>query len=103
MGISSRKDPRFAPQSSLANCHASRQATHRLQGLVVLVGLLTSKLIWPSLLAARFTSQRQWQEETGRSLLLGYSGGAVAEFHRIPCLSTEKLFRPTTNTQQRAM
>ncbi len=33
----------------------------------------------------------------GCPAILGYSGGAVPEFHRIPCLSANEWMRPTTN------
>jgi hypothetical protein len=45
------------------------------------------------------TLLRQWPKRLGCSLLLGYSGGAVPDSHRIPCLSALQMKRPTTNAR----
>ena len=59
-----------------------------------LVGLLTSDQGLPGLLVALLLLRLSRKalatmaKRTGYPVLLGYSGGAVPELHRVPCLST---------------
>ena len=62
-----------------------------------LVGLLTPEQGSPGLLVASTESSRDngLKKDWAALILLGYSGGAVPDLHRIPCLSALQKKRPT--------